>query len=708
MTDQATAEAGPEDPKAAHAEEPPSDQPPDATTDGAPAEDDLGQDSERFRQFGQNINNFFGTTDARGSVFGIQRTSARRATGNVSITELAERLAHFVRPEPFDKAKQTLAEQHFVLLCGQNGIGKPTGALAVATAVVGQDKPITRLAPSYSLADLVDYPRFKSGRAYLVQDWTIGTISSAVQRFDVDLLQRKLRQADAFLLITTGMEVLSCESLSGFAVRWAPPDPMAIFEELLPTVDVSLDEAQRAAALERIGRLRRPSDVTAVVARLGQGVDAAFEVLDDVDKIRVADWFGNKPDARALLSLAAVCFLSGTPESVFQQHLSRLVQIVEQHNPGATASSAHNAGDDAGDRIAFPQRGATTDDSLDEVTRETYDGDVGSTDRCRRFKSARYREFAVAELANRYGFELWGPLREWINELAVQPASPTQVRLALGMALYARHSPNDVEYSFLETWADGGLSERLTAAYLLSWMCVDKALAASALRSAVNWVRNAGQRRAATAALAFGGELGMRFPSEALSWLWYLAMRGEAVSRVARSSMGELCCAAADDPESVATVLNYLSAALRRLIDDGSGRPEHGRFSSHLRKATSTVYEVLTARPLGSAESVTALILRTLPDNAECLGQLWSEVLRSWSHRSDAIDELIRMLDVMRTDDTSKRVIGKFGTAVRARLTSEEIRLLRDDMDHRLANSETQAAPLASVLLAALERGAGK
>jgi hypothetical protein len=670
-------------------------------TDGQ-ADDDLGEDAEQFRQRAENIINFFGSVDASGGTFGGSGPgTARRVTGNISSVEIAVRLRQFVEPEPFEKAKRLLTEQHLVALCGQDGIGKATGALALAAQAADANKPVTRLAPSYTLSDLVDYPRFKTGRAYVVQDWVVGPHSSATQSFDVDVLRRKLQRAGAYLLITTSAEAATHRSLAEVAVNWAPPDPLCLFDKLVADRNVALDAADAAQVERRIGEIRRPADVVAVAVRLDHGVDAAFDVLDDANKVRVAGWFSQRHDARGLLSTAAVAFLSGTPEPVFQQHLSRLVQIVEQLRPGTT--TVIGADKTQPGAPLLPQHVEAADDALDEVVHAVGDDGIGLGDRVRQFKSSGYRELVIAELADRYGFELWDPLRQWIKELAALPPSATQVRLALGMALYAKHSPNDVCYSFLDDWAAGLLSERLTAAYLLSWMCIDDGLSAVALRTAVGWVRNAGPRRATTAALAFAGELGIRFPSEALSWLWYLSMRAEAVNRVARSSLGQLCCFAVNDPESITTVLHYLQAALRRLIDEGAGRPEQGRFGAHLRKATSTVFEVLTVKPLGSNEIVTSLILRTLPRNAACLGALWAEVLKSWPHRSEAIKELIGMVDVMRVDDDAIRVIADFGEAVRAGLSADEVRLLREDINQRVAQSWTSVPSTVITLLTAFE-----
>jgi hypothetical protein len=162
---------------------------------------------------------------------------------------------------------------------------------------------------------------------------------------------------------------------------------------------------------------------------------------------------------------------------------------------------------------------------------------------------------------------------------------------------------------------------------------------------------------------------------------------------------------ALDDATGTTTILRYLDRALRQLITDGVNRPEHGTYTSHVRKATLTVLTALTATQGNSTDSTTAVILRTRPENAEVLGRLWAEVLRSWPHRTDAIDGLRAVFDAMRSDESSLDVVRQFGAAVRDQLTDLECDLLHRDLGHALNNADTVVSPLVrTALLAALER----
>lgn len=665
--------------------------------------DELAEDSSVFQQHSRNINNFFAGIQAENSVFGVA-TSVRRVTGTISVAELSSALDHIVLPTAFDDVVERLSKNRLLILFGPEGIGKRTGALAALHAAADPGQPVTSLPPSRTLSELAEYQHFKAGRGYLVQDWIVPSASGSPLGFDIDVLKRQLRRQGTYLVITAGTQAGRNRFLAEVAVAWQPPDLVAVFEQRLPTTGVALSEADMRRITDRLVGLCQPSDVVAVLRRLPEGVDAALDVLGDTDRERVRTWFDRKPDPRELLSLAALSFLNEVPESIFQSRLARLVELAGVRHLGTASES-----EPGGFSTPFPQHEPLADGGLDEVAAEQEADNRLMGDRRRRFRSARYHQLVMAELCGRYGFELWQPVRLWLNELATEPPSVIQVSLALGMALYAQHAPSDVESAFLDVWSNGLMSERLSAAYLLSWMCIDDALAATALRIAVRWTRNAGTRRAATAAMAFGSELGIRYQPEALSWLWYLVLRNEAVSRTARTSLGDLFRASVDDPASATTVLRYLNGALRQLLHQGAGRPEHGSFTDHLRKATSAVFAVLSTRPHGSAESMTAIVLRTLPANAPVLGQLWAEVLRSWRHRNNAIDELRAVLDTMLGDEESLRAVRTFGAAVRAHLSDEESRLLRRDLGHVLSRPDSTAPrALISALLTTLEHGSAR
>jgi hypothetical protein len=668
---------------------------PVGATDADPDDGLSADDSRSFQQNAGVINQFFGGVGADGATFGIAgAVSARRATGVITGAKVAVLLAGYVRPEHFDEAVRILRRERLLVLAGDEGSGKRLGALALLADVVGAGRSITSLPPSRTLAELAN-GEFQADRGYLVQDWSCDSAGSAVHRFDLDQLRQALDRPNrqAYLVLTGRFDQTQRRLLADVLVDAQPPDPLGVLAACPTSTVAALLDDEQAQLRERTAALRRPRDVVVVARNANRGVDKAFALLGEAEKQQVVSWFDQRPDPRPLLAVAALCFLDGTPDLAFQSLLSRLVVLVNQH---VTLDSVTRSAVDGAPTGAFPQH-VLGEHALDAVAVEHSDGDSAGS-RVRRFGAPHFRDRAVAELVHRYGFELWEPLRVWIDEVAALPASPLQVRVSFGVALLAQYAP-DVVMDLLREWSNGVAAQRLTAAYVLSWMCLDDAVAATALRVAQSWTTGAGTRRAETAAMAFGGELGIRYQTVALNQLWHLTLRNAAVSRTAAGALALLLWSAVQEADSASTMLRFLRSALRRLIDDRVGVASSGDHNKQIAKALGVIRLVLTSVVAGSAESVSAAVLRTLPGCIGVLGELWAEVLRSARNRGLGVGQLCDVLDVLRDDVTGMSVIAEFGTAIRDHLSPEENRLLRRQV---IAEWNQRDKPTSRLLVAEL------
>lgn len=691
-------DAGPDQEAQRHTEEPPPDQD-DGTSSAEDEEAALNTDEAReFHQQAQFIYNFYGQTNARGSQFGylVSGSIPRRPISRLSPAELDTELRYFVPTASLSAAVITLSEHHLVVLRGAERCGKRTGALAVLRKVIGESSSVTILPPSYTIADLADYDRYRRGHGYVVQGWIGEDTAGSLQQFDTDQLRRKLEERGAYLVVTKTLGPRD-RHFDGLIVDWVKPDLIEVFDARLRASIATLDPAERKRAHERVSKLPHLREVVAFVERIDAGadVDTAFQALDDAEKKRVTEWFNSTPSTREVLSITTLAFLHRMPELEFQRELAQLMELYEAPADGIPILAYRPS-------IArkLPQHlgSAEGEQTLDEMVRIC--GGAGAGDR-RTFKSGHYRKQVITELTERYGFELWIPLRKWITEAAKLPSIEARQQLALGVALMCRHAPDEVE-RLLDQWANGLAAERLTAAYVLSWMCVDEPMDAAALRIAVRWTSNEGSRRAATAAMAFGGALGIRYQSEVLRQLWGLVLRAESVSKTAGEAMAVLLRAAVVDPEGDATVLDFLYSELRQLLSQGVGSRDIPLYR-RVRKALSAVLTALSTFPDDrSAEPMTTIILRTWPERTPQLGELWAEILRSAPHRGKAIDALGDTLGAFPDDGNNRDTVDALGKAIHAHLTDEECRLLHRDLAAALAGSATASPPLVTALLDAL------
>jgi hypothetical protein len=654
------------------------------------------KESQEWQQQAQVINNFLAPVDAGHASFGhTSMGSSYRVSGTLLVEQIDADLRYLVRTDTMAKAEEILRAHHLLVLNGGPGSGKRTCALAVLRAVTVPSTSIRSLPPTDGFPELAASELYREGRGVLVLDQLGDGGDHAVQTFELDRLCAKLRRTKAYLVVTTTRAGLQ-KYAEDVVIDYSPPDAMAVFDARLPETGVELSEPELERIREHVRTLWHPRDVVRLVDRLPEGVDAALSALGETGRKKVAEWFDSEPKPLEVLTLTALAFQHGLPEQEFQRSLARLVTLYRENSLEVGGPTSVLAGDGP---LTQHRSGQSSEHSLDRIVR---DRSKSGGSRRREFASAHYRDRVIAEISDRYGFELSIPLQAWLDETAATPSRDARLQLAVGVALLARHSPDEVD-SYLDKWSTGLAAERLTASAVLSMMAVDDELAPMAWRTALSWADGVGARRAAVAAMALGGPLGIRYLWEALNELWSLALRSEDVSMFARTAIALLLYSTEVNPDSGTTVLRFLRTALDALLDsEEPGRWHHRQ----VRKAFRVVLMVLTIKPDRSSELMTTVVLRLLPAETSRVGSLWADVLRSAPHRGEAILGLCLILETLSADETHVDAVSRLGSAIGYHLSIEENRLLYRDLAGTLADSERAelAQPLVSALLAALRK----
>jgi hypothetical protein len=663
-----------------------ADEPPPETAEAEPDEEEGESESGVLPRNPLAEYHFHGAVDASGARFGISDGRAsRRSTGPVDAADIDAALRCYVAPEPYDSALAVLRDNHLVVLAGAEGTGRRAGAYALLRQVVGGAR-LTSLSPAYTLIDLNIYS-FKTGLGYLVVDRLREDAADEVQRFEADRLRHRLRSGGAYLVITALPRAV--RSASELVVEWQRPDPDELLDRCLTAAGVRPTGAERDQLRERNHERPQPREVVALCDRVSEkGVDSALRAGQDEDRQRIRAWFDDKPPMPDLLEATTAAFAYGLPQLTFERLQRRLRELVD----AAAGRDGSEGGDPADNPLPQSRAARGGADGLVTTVQDEPDAPRRVV-----FRADRYREGVLTELAARFGYELWEPVDRWLRELARSLDRKILSQISLGLALHARRAFDEVS-PLLQDWSDGTVTERLTAAYVLSWMCFDDDLGSVALRTATGWAVRSGPRRAWTAAVALGGELGVRYQSEALRWLWELTIRPERISRPARESIADLFRGAEQDPASATTVLNYLHSELRRTIrDQGAART---------RSAHRTVLAVLRADRRNVDQPVAAHVLRDQHGTAAVLGALWAEVLRSASHRDDAIEALRRTVCLIGQDGTAERAVRDLGAAIRSAWSGDERTVLLEQLEWALRSRTTRAPDgrrLLLVLLDALE-----
>lgn len=647
------------------------------------------------------VNNFYdqvlgGTI----GVAGVSSAAVRRGSGRVAAGDIECALRYYLPPPAHHQALSLLIDRHLVALVGREGCGRVAGSIALSRKVRTGESDLMRLPPTRTLAELAAHRGFKSGQAYLLHDWSPVTSDATAAWYDLDQLVTTLQDGNAYLVITVDRASTSKTWVSDVAVDWTEPDPELLFSHCvaeLATPRLSVGDLARLQ--QRAAELHRPRYVVQLAELCIDGVEAALAEMGDAESGAVTSWFDAKPARWEVLTVTGLAFLSGITERRYERLLAALASAESAHRvgPGAADVSGQPADEDA-----FPQRRAAL---LNEsklagfmIDRDP-DMPVGTAYRPA-FRTERHRMLFMAELHRLFGDDLWTPVHAWLFDLADQPFGEEHLAVGHGLAQLARFALGEVEEAYLEPWSAGRLRSRLLAVDVLWSMAQDDLLAPDALRIAVGWVQGRGQERAMTAAIAFGGPLGQRYPSEAMRWLWVLSQRSERIGRIARTAMGRLFAVEADAESGVSTVLRFLLRRVRPLLVPSVAPRER-------RAALAVVNSVLAVRESMSAAPVTARVIRERQADVAPVGELWAAVLQSVPHRRDAITALHDTLATLAQGSVPVQVAARLGAEILPRIGGDALATLRTALSDPERTREISRAVI-SAFLGATDRALGR
>ncbi|MGW5162373.1 hypothetical protein ACWEPN_43460 [Nonomuraea wenchangensis] len=418
--------------------------------------------------------------------------NVRPVPGELARREADALLCSYLEPPCFPEAVRRLAARHLLVLVGEEEIGKRLGGLALLSRMSLAESTITVLSPASTVAELIDGTEYAPGRAYLLHDWIAADTDPAA----LSVLARELAELGSYLVITRDGPPSRAVEVEQ---PWAAPDHRELFDLCLSTYDLRAGVAPDTLvkARHRAAELPTPAHVVRLAAGLapdGARAGAARAAEE------VAAWFDTKPAMREVLAAAALAFTAPLPEAAFEARLARLDPIWQAHESGPPEPpEPHPLISRAGGQAGFP--------------------------------TPEHRGPVLAELAARYGFWLWQPLRAWVRSLTAEDPE-VRTRAAEGVAALAAYALKEARAEFLEVWAAGTAGERLAAADALSYMCAGDTLAPEALRLALEWA--ADPARATTAALALGGDLALRYPADCERALRRLAAGDGPAAAVAR------------------------------------------------------------------------------------------------------------------------------------------------------------------------------
>lgn len=691
---------------------------PPADDDQHVARDAQEQLSSLFGSFHANI--FNGPVNASNGTFGTaggpgQEDRGRRArTGRLTDEEQTSALsAHFAEPPLFQAALAALGRDRVVALCGRSGLGKRTSAIRMLLNAGAA--PLEVVSPAISLEDLSKH-EFEEGHGYLVEDWQLAP-RVGPSDFSWRVLRDHVTDAKAYLVITaeTGPGGRSVERLA-----WQPPSAAQVLAACTRGTEA---ESRIAEVAEMVPDTCGVGDLAVVGRRLAQGEDPAEiakELSHDPGR-HVHEWLSAaaRTDDEIQLTVT-LSFAAGQSQRVFEAMRIRLEGTLRRVGLVPDPADEKEDADDR-DRAAPRPRGLSASRTRRHPNElmERKDGRVHFRGKDASHQYLTHRH-ALQELWAEYDMIFWGAVREWLTELIGDTAiHDVQVSVALGLTVLASSALDEVEDSYLHSWAAGeqAWSGQCTAVYVLWMMSRDDTLAPVALRIATSWVNSGDPVRQWTAAATLSGELGVVYPAEATSRLWHLIGQWKDVPTKAVIAMAGLFAALVreTDGQDAYRVLELLRERLdrasQRTGEDGGG-PGKPAVSwrddrKNRERARLCIVEVLAARdPKTKQPSVTSL-LNARPEHLDLVASLWAAVLRYRPYRKRA---LVALLDAVRgfeqVSDDPRAAARILGDALTGALPPDEHEPLNRDFINILARSrrpETDTAATVQALLDALK-----
>ncbi|GAA2498973.1 hypothetical protein [Streptomyces longisporus] len=643
-----------------------------------------------------NVYQFFnGALDARQARFGIGGAEAggtrRRAIGRLDSGEAHALISPYVRPPCFEATCKALEDDGVVVLVGPPGVGKRSAAVKLLHEVTGGVEYVV-LSPDHSLEELAGRPTFTQGYGYVLLD-RLDEGTSGTADFDWRRVRDKVREKGAYLVVTTVHPVDGEPSESVRHVDWQLPD-------LADVVRVRLRQAGCAdtlvkEAVERLPDGCRIAEAAAAAERIARGGDPerVWSEYGSSAARPVREWFAADRSLQEVAEVTTLAFVTGAGRRDFES-----AQILlEPHIAPAFPDVPDGAGEAPAPRPFVDRRRSLSRNALVATEDQKYDA---LTRTVVVFPSPQYRLWVLEELCRNHSTEYWNGVRDWLTELVrTQPDPALQMSVASGLALLARPDFGEVVRCYLTPWAQGAAGPRgqSAAAMVLWWMCLDEALGATALTLARGWAQSFDPRMRSTAAWAFSGELGVRFPTDAVKWLWHLIRRGGMRDSRAVSALADLVAILAESRQNTSVVFRALAHRVELQ------RPT--AVTTQLKEVTfKTVMAVLTVRDLRTGRPLCAALADRQPQLDDPMGTLWAAVVCHRPLRDEALRALYDMLRALpAASDDPEPVAGRLGTAVGAELSPRERGLLGAELGKLAARRDDVIAErLVGIFLSAV------
>jgi hypothetical protein len=602
--------------------------------------------------------------------FGSSTTPApeHRATGPLEETEIAKIVSAYAEPACFCDAASALATEHVIVLSGPAGSGRRAGSITLLDRIRAPGGRLVALSPAITVEKLAARS-FDEGVSYLVNDMFDDQFIPEVADFHWLNICRNIRKSKACLVVTVGSGSPIARSKGVEHFSWHRPEIDDVLRAHLG--ETVIDDKIIDTVAKALGPGYPLSEIAAIVHKISTATDID-EVLADIQgasRLAVANWLDDaEREIPAVLEVAALAFVVGVSERIFEAELLELKARMAEFTPEQETKSAEAR---AQIDLRFRQlRKLRADHPLLMVQRVPMARKSGSLPiRHVDFRMPVYRVHVITELWSRVSGEFWDAIQNWLRGIA-QSGHPELINsMASGLALLGLVAPDEVIDSYLNPWTadDASWDEQTTAVYVLWRMSMLSQLAPLALQIAIHWAGQGTrtQRRAAT--YVFSGELGARYPTEAVKRLTHLADQGEELARQAHALL--FATLAEQDNDATVVLLE-----MRRRMSKKTDLPSAGLVSD-------AIADVLSIRDPRSGRPSVALFLFANPHGTADIAPLWARLLRLRPWRGRAMSALVNVIFAIEHGQPDPKILVRsLGSAIGKELPASERANMRTEL----------------------------
>ena len=470
----------------------------------------------------------------------------------------------YVKPSLYGRAYHILSEKNVLLLWGQAHWGKWTTALHLLWSL--QVEQIFEIRPDVVLGDVLSV-EIESRMGYLV-DTLAPDSAKKLSLTTLNRLSKRFGEKGSYLVVTVDSRVsLSKTALGANLVVWNDiPSSLQMLKthlswyltdqgKLAQAVELSESDGVRSLLSTRIlpGEIDILATLLADVVRNKLELDDALSRFESRAAQQVEEWFESHKKLEERTFMISMAILSGASYPSVSSADERLQSCIrrvmsEGEIPPGTPS-------------IFGSRSQRLREACAHLSQGYEETEFGrSPVEVIELDNPSFQPAVLHYVWNEYD-RLRGPLVDWLRELGIQASSEVRVRVAAAAGELSKYSFGYVKEKILLPWANHqDKRARVSAAFALGVPAWDGEFAPQVLGLLHHWstLRN-NWRLNWTAAAAYGGLVGLRFPDIALRDLWNIVQAKDLrLFAVLHRSVANLIYAGRVEPDYYFKVLNAL------------------------------------------------------------------------------------------------------------------------------------------------------